>query len=80
MAIACWALGTQRAEPSAGLRRVLNELFLQEPASAPAAGSLPTRKAASPSVSLRTCWAPDLGSSWSTTCCPRPGTCPTPGR
>lgn len=80
MAIARWALGTQRAEPSAGLRRVLNELFLQEPVSAPAAGSLPTRKAASPSVSLRTCWAPDLGSSWSTTCCPRPGTCPTPGR
>lgn len=37
-------------------------------------GSLPMHKAASPSVSLRTCFfgLPDPGSSWSTTCCLNP--------
>jgi hypothetical protein len=63
--------------PSAGHQWVLNELFHQEPVSTPASGSLPMHKAASPSVSLRTCWAPDPGSIWSTACCLRPGTCPT---
>lgn len=63
--------------PGAGCQWVLNELFLQEPVSTPASGSLPMHNAASPSVSLRTCWAPDPGSSWSATCCPRPGSGPT---